>query len=246
MRVQTNTFKNAFGKGLLILTATDISDELKAQSQIMQAIIHGEETERKRLSQDLHDSLIQQLSAAKFHINSTLAIVKNKKIKPSLNVSDKILKDAIKEVRTISFNLMPPMLQEFGLLKSITAFATKYKRDSKFEIVKNSPLPKISHELQLELYRISQELISNAIKHGEANEIKMFISYQNNSLKIIFSDNGKGFDIKKRSNGMGLRNIEGRIKSRNGATKITSQISIGTTIKILIPINKHIWASFNL
>jgi len=246
VRVQTTTFKNALDKELLILTATDISDELKAQNQIMQAIIHGEENERKRLSQELHDSLIQQLSAAKFHINSTLAILKHKKIKPSLTVSNKILGEAIQEVRTISFNLMPPMLQEFGLLKSITAFATRYKKDSKFEIVNNTALPKIAPELQLELFRISQEFISNAIKHGEADEIKMFISYQNNLLQIIFTDNGKGFDIKKRPTGMGLRNIEGRIKSRNGVTKITSEIGKGTSIKILIPINKHIWASFNL
>lgn len=246
VRIQTTMFKDAFDKELLILTATDISDELKAQNLIMHAIIQGEENERKRLSKDLHDGLIQQLAAAKFHVNSTLDIVKSKKIKPSLRVSNKILGDVIQEVRTICFNLMPAMLQEFGLLKAITAFATRYKRDLEFEIVKRTSLPKISAELQLELFRISQEFISNAIKHGEARKIKILFSYENKLLKIIFTDNGKGFDTKMQSNGMGLRNIQGRIKSHNGVTKIISQPGKGTSIQILIPTHKQIWPSFKL
>jgi PAS domain S-box-containing protein len=246
IRVQRTTFKDAFNKELLILTATDITDELKAQNLIMQALIQGEENERKRLSKDLHDSLIQQLAAAKFHVNSTLGIVKSKKIKPALSVSNKILREVIQEVRTICFNLMPPMLQEFGLFKSIKAFAIRYQRASKIEIVKNTDLPEISPELQLELFRISQELIANAIKHGEAEKIKVVFSFENNLLKISFTDNGKGFDIKKHSNGMGLRNIQGRIKSYNGVSKIVSKIGKGTSIKILIPIHKQIWTSFQL
>ena len=246
VRVQTTTFKDAFDKELLILTATDISDELKAQNLIMRAIIQGEENERKRLSKDLHDSLIQQLAAAKFHLNSTLGIVKSKKIKPALKVSNKILGDAIQEARTICFNLMPPMLQESGLLKAITAFATKYKRDSKFEIINATPLPEISPELQMELFRISQEFIANAIKHGKAGKIKIVFSSENNFLKIIFMDNGKGFDAKNQSNGMGLRNIQSRIQSHNGVTKIVSHIGKGTSIKILIPIHKQIWPGFKL
>lgn len=246
VRVQTNTFKNTWGKELVILTATDISEELKAQNLLMHAIIQGEENERKRLSKELHDSLNQQLSAAKFHVNSTLGMVESKKIKPALNASNKILGEAIKEVRTICFNLMPPMLQEFGLLKAIKAFAKRYKRDSKFEVEKTTSLPEITPELQLELFRVSQEFIANAIKHGEANKIKISFSHENNLLKIIFSDNGKGFDTKKRSDGMGLRNMHGRIKSHNGVIKITSRPGKGTSIKILIPTHKQIWPEFKL
>lgn len=246
VRVRTTTFKNAFDKELVILTATDISEELKAQNGIMQAIIQGEEIERKRLSKDLHDSLAQQLAAAKFQINATLHIVKSKKIKPSLILSNKILAEVIQEVRTICFNLMPAALQEFGLLKAIKEYASRYKRVSKLEIVETPGLPEISPELQLDIFRIAQEFISNAIKHGEAQKIKIVFSSENNSLKIILSDNGKGFDTNKRSNGMGLRNIQGRIKSHNGVTKINSRINKGTSIKILIPTKKQLWPSFNL
>ncbi|MEO5908471.1 MAG: histidine kinase, partial [Ginsengibacter sp.] len=246
VRAQTTTFKDAFDKELLIMTATDISEELHAQNLIMHAIIQGEESERKRLSKDLHDSLVQQLAAAKFQINSSLRIVKSKKIKPSLIVSNKILSEVIQEVRTICFNLIPPSLQEFGLLKAIREFASRYNKVAKFEIVKNTRLPEISPELQLDLFRISQEILSNSIKHGGADKIKMVFSFENNLLKIIFTDNGKGFDTKKRSDGMGLRNIQGRIKSHNGVTKITTQIGKGTSIKILIPTHQQIWPSFKL
>jgi PAS domain S-box-containing protein len=246
VRVQTTTFKNAFDKELVILTATDISEELKAQNLLMHAIIQGEENERKRLSEDLHDGLIQQLSAAKFHVNSTLGMVENKKIKPSLTVSNKILADVIQEVRTICLNLVPPSLQEFGLLKAIKEYASRYNRVSKFEIVENTHLPEIPQELQHDLFRISQEFISNAIKHGGADKIKIVFSCENTSLKINFTDNGKGFDTTKRSDGMGLRNINGRIKSHNGVIKITSHPGKGTSIKILIPTHKQIWPSFKL
>lgn len=246
VRAQTTTFKDAFNKELLIMTATDISEELHAQNLIMHAIIQGEESERKRLSKDLHDSLVQQLAAAKFQINSSLRIVKSKKIKPSLIVSNKILSEVIQEVRTICFNLIPPSLQEFGLLKAIREFASRYNKVAKFEIVKNTRLPEISPELQLDLFRISQEILSNSLKHGGADKIKMVFSFENNLLKIIFTDNGKGFDTKKRSDGMGLRNIQARIKSHNGVTKITTQIGKGTSIKILIPTHQQIWPSFKL
>lgn len=246
VRTRTTSFKNAFGKELLILTATDISDELKAQNLLMHAIIQGQENERKRLSKDLHDSLIQQLSAAKFHINSTLHVVKSKKIKPALNASNKILADVIQDVRTICFNLEPPSLQEFGLFKAIKEYASRYNKFTKLDIIRNNPLPVISMELQHDLFRIAQEFISNAVKHGTANKIKLIFSYENHLLKIIFSDNGKGFDTQKKSDGMGLRNMHGRIKSHNGVIKITSQPGKGTSVKILIPTHKQIWPSFKL
>jgi PAS domain S-box-containing protein len=246
VRIQTTTFKNAFGKELLILTATDISEELKAQNLLMHAIIRGGENERKRLSKDLHDGLMQQLSAAKFHVNSTLGVVKSKRIKDALQVSNNLLTNAIQEVRTICFNLLPAILEEFGLFKAIKAFATKYKRDLKIEIVKNTPLPEISSQLELDLYRISQEFISNAIKHGGADKIKITFSGENNLLRITFTDNGKGFDTQKKTDGMGLRNIQGRIKSHNGVIKITSQRGKGTTIQILISTHKQLWPGFKL
>jgi signal transduction histidine kinase len=186
------------------------------------------------------------LSAAKFHVNSTLDLVENKKIKPTLQVSDKILSEAIQEVRTICFNLVPPSLQEFGLLKTIKEYASRYKRVSKFDIVNKTGLPEISLELQHDLFRIAQEFISNAIKHGGANKITIIFSCENNLLKIIFSDNGKGFDTKIPPRGMGLRNIQGRIKSHNGVTKIISQPGKGTSIKILIPTHKQIWPILKL
>jgi signal transduction histidine kinase len=212
----------------------------------MYAIFQGQEIERKRLSKDLHDGLVQQLAAAKFQINSAIPVAQNKKTKTSLIVSNKILAEAIKEVRTICFNLMPATLEEFGLLNAIKEYASRYKGASKFEIVKNPDVPEISPELQNDLFRISQEFISNAIKHGKASKIKIQFSSENNSLKIIFTDNGNGFDTNIPSNGMGLRNIQGRIKSHNGVTKIISRIDKGTSIKILIPTHKQLWISLKI
>jgi len=98
-------------------------------------------------------------------------------------------------------------------------------------------LPELSPELAIDLYRIIQEFITNAIKHGKANKVGIVFSYDKKVLKVLLSDNGKGFYIRKAGTGMGLQNVQSRVKSHNGILALQSHIGKGTTYDISIPLN---------
>jgi signal transduction histidine kinase len=140
---------------------------------------------------------------------------------------------------------MPVMLEEFGLLKAIREFSSQFSKQTKFKIVQKCQLPNLTSELKLDLYHISQEFITNALKHGKADKIELLFSTKQRFLSVVLRDNGIGFDTKKTSTGMGLKNLQIRVKSHNGTVSIQSAGKKGTTIKILIPLYNQLWESQN-
>lgn len=241
VRIKLTSFHNNLNKQFYILTATDVTYEIESENRIMKSIIHGQEKERERLAKDFHDSIIQELSAVKFELNASRSLTKNKSIHLALRKPNEDLTRLIKDVRTICFNLMPVMLEEFGLLEAIREFSRQFNKQVKFKIIQSSHLPNLSSELKIDLYRISQEFITNAIKHGNSDKIQVHFSMYQRFLKVSLRDNGKGFDIKKQSKGMGLRNLQVRVKSHNGKVVLQSEEGKGTAIKILIPIYNKLW-----
>jgi len=223
----------------ILLTASDITFQKNTENLIIRAIIDTQEKERHRLSKDFHDSLIQQLSAIKFHISSTSYLSRSQKLKTILNNSNEALSEVIIEMRNTCFNLMPKTLHEFGLVKAVREFCNHsiYNRRTNFIIEQNNKLPDFSSEIKIDLYRVIQEFINNAIKHGEASEIRISFKFNKKILTIKLLDNGKGFKINQTSHGMGLQNVKSRVKSHNGTLDIISNIGKGTYYKIGIPLN---------
>jgi PAS domain S-box-containing protein len=244
-RIKLTSFENELHKQLFILTAIDITYEIESENRVLKSIIQGQEKERQRLAKDFHDGLIQELSAIKFQINSSRLLTRNKAIHSALAKPNNGLSRVIKDVRTICFNLMPVMLEEFGLLKAIREFSSQFSKQTKFKIVQKCQLPNLTSELKLDLYHISQEFITNALKHGKADKIELLFSTKQRFLSVVLRDNGIGFDTKKTSTGMGLKNLQIRVKSHNGTVSIQSAGEKGTTIKILIPLYNQLWESQN-
>ncbi len=223
----------------ILLTASDITFQINTENLIIRAIIDTQEKERQRLSKDFHDSLIQQLSAIKFYISSTSYLTRSQKLKTILNNSNEALSDVIIEMRNICFNLMPKTLHEFGLVKAVREFCNHsiYHRKTNFIIEQSNKLPDFSSEIKIDLYRIIQEFINNAINHGEATEIRISFYFNKKILKVKLLDNGKGFESKQIGKGMGLQNVKSRVKSHNGTLDIISNIGKGSCYKIGIPLN---------
>src|SRR6185312_13141282 len=153
--------------------------------------------------------------------------------------SSEALTEAITEMRNICFNLMPNTLEEFGLVKATQEFCRQflYNKKTKFIIEQNCELPDFPNEIKIDLYRVIQEFINNSLKHGEATKIMISFNYQKKILKLILSDNGKGFDSKQCHKGMGLQNVKSRVKSHNGTLKIISSIGKGTCYTIATPLH---------
>ncbi len=236
-----NYYKNQ--KKINLQNEENLKQELlTAESQkklaISDALITGEEVERKRLARDLHDGLGSMLSGLKIHINKLSdENIRNSNIKKIENQLD----NSIKELRQIAQNLMPESLLKLGLETALRDLCIKLSDEKtlvEYQFYANAN--EISESKQIIIYRIVQELLNNAFKYAKASEILVSINQNENILYLTLEDNGKGFDAKNASsfNGMGLKNIKNRVDFLKGKLEIESEINKGTVFNIELKINE--------
>lgn len=214
--------------------------EQKQQLKVAKAMLDGEEHERERVARDLHDGLGGMLSGVKIGLSgwtsSNADVSNDKDLQRIINQLD----TSVGELRRIARNMVPETLLKFGLEVALKDLSEFYMRDGlhiefqPFNIEKNIPLA-----VQLHIYRIVQELISNANKHARATNIVLQCSQNANTIFITLEDNGCGFDINVLDNkkGMGLDNLKNRVAFLKGKFEILSTINEGTTINIELNTN---------
>ncbi|NQU54043.1 MAG: response regulator [Bacteroidetes bacterium] len=203
-----------------------------------------EEKERRRIAENLHDSLGQTLSLAFLKLSSIIDEDCSQNIKNIITETSGLLDIAISESRSLTYDLSPPILYELGL---IPAFKWKLeqleeKNRIKTVLIGEEVQIEIQKEFNIFLYRIVCELLTNIIKHAEATLIELEISTENEMYCIFVRDNGIGFknneNKKSSAGGFGLMSIIERIDSIKGHFEIGSNQSKGTTARIIIPFNK--------
>ncbi|MEA9415506.1 ATP-binding protein [Flavobacterium sp. PL02] len=210
--------------------------ENQKKLSVSNALIEGEEVERKRIARDLHDGLGSMLSGLKMHMN--LAEKENATNKIEVGT---LLDNSIKELRNISQNLMPESLLKLNLenaLRDLCIANSNSKTNIEFQyLVQNQNLPK---NYEIMIYRIIQELLNNALKYAKASQILVSCSQNQDVFFITVEDNGIGFDASKLKNntGMGLRNIKNRVEFLNGKLEIDSKENKGTSTYIELKV-KH-------
>ncbi len=204
---------------------------------IMKAIMSGEEKERIRLSRELHDSIMIQFSVVKMNLSSLIGKADTVLFGASLQPLVEQLDQATDNLRNTAHNLMPDMLLEEGLPEALFFFCKNLQKYAPLKI-NFQPLgliPRFQVQFELSVYRIVQELIQNIVKHAEATEAIVQISFENKLLSVTVEDNGKGMAGNKmgsNSNGLGLKSIYARITSLKGRIDIESGSNIGTTIRM--------------
>lgn len=209
---------------------------LQQEKQIDQfkALIEGEEKERVRLSQELHDGVMIQFSTVKMGLsnlqNNHERLAGSEDFQKVLNRLD----EAIRELRKTAHHLMPDMLLEEGLAEGIYYFCRNLKETTHLNIDFQvyGIIPKLNPEFELSVYRIVQELIQNAIKHANATYIIVQLSGPDEILSVTVEDGGKGFDPADNTyqKGMGFKSIGARVSTFNGHIKVDSGIGTGTTV----------------
>ena len=226
-------------KPLILLTASDITFKQQTENLIIRAIIDTQEKERCRLARDLHDSIIQQVSAIKFYVSSATGVASQQIVRSVLRKSGEALTGVMADIRTLCFNLMPRTLEEFGLVKAVQEYCNQfmYYKMAVFMVRKEGELPVLPAVLSIDLYRVVQEFISNAIRHGKAGEIDILFRYDGTNLELVLADNGSGFDTGAGTSGMGLQNVHSRIKSHGGVLELASSVGKGTVYNIKIPLS---------
>ncbi len=198
------------------------------ESAALNSMLKGQEEERERIAKDLHDNLGGTLAALKLGLRK-----KENKVAPE---DLEMVERAVKEVRNIAHNLSSGLLEKQGLGVALRELRDTIESSGilKFNLYLQSGLSSIGQEAALELYRIVQELTNNTIKHADATEINLQTNLNEQTFNLIFEDNGKGFDTKASSGGMGMRNMNARLQKINGNLHIDSQPGRGTIVIIEI------------
>ncbi|MCK8490890.1 sensor histidine kinase [Spirosoma sp. RP8] len=231
-------------------------DEQKLRTSYLMA---GQEDERKRLSRELHDGLGQMLTAIKLQIEGLEAGLKRAAQQGtsdltahSKNISNlkKLVTQTIQETRTISNNLMPTVLSDFGVIPAIKMLAENDRSetiDVTFESNLTADDPRLDKNVEIMLYRITQEAISNAVRHAHPSHIHIELIERQNYVHLIVSDDGRGFRPENqrsklshqtqdgRAPSQGLHNMQERAKLLNGKLKINSVPGKGTKVQVSIP-----------
>ncbi|MBW1295044.1 tetratricopeptide repeat-containing sensor histidine kinase [Aquimarina litoralis] len=211
-----------------------ISSLLKDQElQVIKASLEGQDKERKRIAQELHDSIGGNLAAIKLRLNNSYS--NQNGILKGINAQ---IDDTYELVRNISHDLIPKKFIKNNFCDVIQEYIDNIKGASNlktsFHAYPRKSIDALHENLQVETFKIIQELVTNSIKHAQGSIIELQLNLVENELNILFEDDGVGFDVSKKAEGIGFRNIRSRLDKINGTINIDSRIKRGTIINIEI------------
>ena len=189
----------------------------KESENLLKTSFQIEKRERKRIASDLHDGIIGDLNAVRNYVSFLYTKEFETDKKNVLEDIKSSLDNTLVNIQNISYNLMPPLLDSFGLIHTLTDYLDRVKKWNNIDITTQYLVKNIivSDTESHEIYRIVQELISNMTKHGNVSKIDFRVEKEDNKIKFILIDNGISFDFYtklKDTHGMGLKSITSRCK----------------------------------
>ena len=206
------------------------AEKLMHQEELLKTSVIIQERERERIASDLHDALI-----GKLNVLSLAMAAKVDTVDP-----ETMLKESIATARRISHDLSPPLLDETSLTEWINEMTVPLKGTYIVELsTSQEPNAKVPKDIKLQLIRILQECINNAIKHANATVLSFSLRVTKKYIALQIKDNGKGFNTETSSRGLGLKNMELRIQLLQGNYRLKSTIHKGTELFILIKLPKQ-------
>lgn len=229
----------------LIMWLFQFSQQRMADAELRrlnQRLVEIQEGNRKRVSQELHDGISQLLVSSKYRLEAAMSTAgKNEKIKQAVVGSIDTMDKAIAEVRRISLDLRPTVLDDVGLAAAVRGLGTDFERTTQIEThVETMPVRDLlSDPAKTALYRIAQEALTNITKHANARNVHIDLTTNRRSVHLVIKDDGVGFETKKKpaSKGLGLTNMRERIDSFGGSFDLKSGPKTGTVIRVSLPIS---------
>jgi signal transduction histidine kinase len=214
------------------------NERVRSEKRVINAIINTEENERKRFAKDLHDGLGPILSTVKMSLSALTDRIKDQSGSVILNNTNHLINEAISTIKDISNNLSPHVLSNFGLASAISAFTNKINQTKAVEIdfKSNMETQRLDNDKEVVIYRAVCELINNSVLHSGASRIEIELNKHEKFITLQFYDNGRGFDTSSLSRedtkGMGISNIETRVKTVEGVFILESTPGKGTSALI--------------
>ena len=204
-------------------------ERVRAEKRVINAIVTTEEKERKRFAEELHDGLGPLLSTVKMSLSTLIEKIKDSPEADILNNTNHLVNEALNTLKDISNNLSPHVLSNFGLASAIAAFTAKINQTGAVEIDFKSNMEglRLENDKEVVIYRAACELINNSVRHSGASRIEIELNKHEKFITLQYNDDGRGFDSNTLSNedpkGMGLSNIETRVKSVDGVFILESK-----------------------
>jgi two-component system, NarL family, sensor kinase len=240
----------SFGAVLLlivILSIFNIYKQKQTRRKMFGKIIETEEKERKRFAEDLHDWLGPLLSSVSLYVNELKSDRHQQNEKDEfLKYTNDLIDEAIKNTRSIANNLMPGILNDYGLVTAVDTFCIKLKKSGSINIslLSDKKDQRYHPAIEITLYRVILEMINNTIKHAHATNISIDINDNDKMISVKYEDDGRGFDLERimhdPKKGMGLNNIQNRVKSIGGSCTMVSEDGKGMQCFINVNYKKYI------
>ena len=236
-------------KSSIALANAQLYDNLLSREKELELLsgarVQAQEEERRRIAREIHDSLGQMLTAIKFNVEilEDAAGLQTEEDRKRLLDIKALLDNAMSEAREISYNLMPSVLVDFGLVPALQFLAEQFSKSNQLnvQVHTNGVEGRVDSSIEVGLYRIAQEALNNIAKHADAREVNVQLIGDANSMRLIIEDDGKGFHMTRfeppsnQRRGMGLVSMRERAASFNGAFVLDSHPGRGTEIIVEVP-----------
>jgi len=243
------------GSPAVQVIARDISERKKVEAEIWEYqdmlkrlssdLILAEEAQRRHLAIALHDHLGQILAMAKIKMDGVLGNIQDETLKSKLQAIHEDISNAVKQTRSLTYELSPPVLHELGLIAAIEWRLEKFSEETKIRtaINKNVDHVDLRNEQSVILFRSVDEVLKNIVKHAEASAVNILVLASKYALTVEIEDNGKGFDTVilapqlRKSGSFGLFSIKERIEYLGGVLEILSKTGRGTIVTLNVPVS---------
>ena len=205
--------------------------------------IEVQEAERRGIARELHDEIGQALTAIKIQLQAAMALSEVQPVDDYLKEAIEVVERVLQQVRDLSLDLRPSMLDDLGLMASLRWYLDRQSQPSgiKIEFVGDPSIERLTPEIETTCFRIVQEALTNVLRHSEATEVYVEVARFDDGLKLIVRDNGIGFDVAdamehaRSGDSSGLLGMEERALVAGGEVDITSDPGKGTEITVVIP-----------
>lgn len=212
------------------------------QQEILQTQLEVQNLTMQQLGRELHDNIGQLLSVLRINLNVLEEAVEDESTKVQIAESNQIVEQTIADVRALTKSLDGDFVKDFGLIDSLSHELQRIRKTRRYqtEITTSGTPYSLGYQHEIVLFRISQEVINNALKHAAATTLHVSVGYEPTNFEITIKDNGKGFDYEGimrndlSKSGAGLRNIQRRAELIGGKCVVESKINEGTTVRIKI------------
>lgn len=213
-------------------------EKIRQQKEISETVIRALEKERSQIGRELHDNVNQLLSATKLFVDVLTPQGEQQQLIKEKSIA--YIQLAIDEIRKYSKELVAPQLKEEGIVDCIRFLIEDLELVSPIRIRFTHDLETdlLSQGKKITLFRVVQEQLKNILKHSQATAVSIFLQNRHDRLQLVIQDNGIGFDSKKVRRGIGLCNIEERVKFYNGTVDIRTAPGKGCEVEIFLPVQE--------